>query len=193
MQNIAIERSITPDSILDFGSGYGRVSRFLPSFFTNSKIEVSEVKSQALDFQKRHFDFEGISHTQDVKSFPDKEFDLILALSVFTHLPQSSFENWLNKLVRLLKPGGALVFTFNNTLDPLHLTSSQMKEFAYTASSEDTAFPFLYDSIKENTDYGNTYVSHRFLDQLISKLGVDHKFLGKELVPSQEAIIVMKK
>lgn len=193
LHQIALNNKIEATEILDFGSGYGRVSRFLPSFFIDSKIEVSEVKTQALDFQKRHFGYNGIAHTQDVNSFPDKEFDLILALSVFTHLPQASFQNWLSKLISTLKHGGALVFTFNNSKDIQHAKLSGQKDFAYTESSEDSAFPFLYDSLQKTEDYGNTFVSRSFIENLLTGLDVKFQFLGNELVPSQEAIIVIKK
>lgn len=193
LQEISSNNNIAAKNILDFGSGYGRVSRFIPWFFNGCELEVSEVKAQSLDFQKRHFGFEGISHTQDSNSFPSKTYDLILALSVFTHLPKTTFGQWLNKLIASLNPGGGVVFTFNNTEDPMHVSASKKQDFAYQQSSEDTMFSFLYDSINDTGDYGNTYISHSFLEGLLSKHNVTYKFLGKTLVKSQEAIIVIKK
>ncbi len=43
--------------------------------------------------------------------WPDRSFDLVYSLSVFTHLTESVGLAWIEELTRVLKPGGHLVIT----------------------------------------------------------------------------------
>lgn len=190
LNEIAKRFNIKANTILDFGSGYGRVSRFLPQVFPNAEISISEVKGHSLKFQKEQFGFMGIEHTQDAESLGNSTFDLVLSLSVFTHLPQASFEAWLTKLINALNPNGALVFTFNNI--------STFKEqapdpnFHYLTLSEDSSFSFVSDSLSDTSEYGSTYVSYTYLEEFLANHKVSFTFLKHEYTPHQESIIVIK-
>ena len=192
LKKICDQEGFSPQKILDFGSGYGRVSRFLPSYFPTTEILISEVKEQALDFQKRHFGFTGSHHGQDSESLNAAGIDLIFALSVFTHLPKEAFKDWLQKLINILNPGGALIFTFNNGEDPKYQDWFGQEEFVYQLASEDSKFSFINDSLKDTQIYGNTFISRHFLEKLLAKKGLSHKFLAYELSPAQEAILIRK-
>jgi SAM-dependent methyltransferase len=52
-------------------------------------------------------------------AFRDGSFDLIYALSVFTHIPLELQQNWLDELRRILVPGGYLLCTVS---DQAHLS-----------------------------------------------------------------------
>jgi SAM-dependent methyltransferase len=43
--------------------------------------------------------------------YPDKYFDVVYCLSVFTHLNESMQDLWIEELSRILKPGGVLLLT----------------------------------------------------------------------------------
>ncbi len=187
---IATRFSIKTDSLLDFGSGYGRVSRFFPQVFPDTAITVSEVKGHSLKFQKEQFGFNGIEHTQEAESLGNSSYDLILSLSVFTHLPKTSFEAWLDKLINTLNPKGGLVFTFNNiTTFKEHAPNP---DFHYLTLSEDSSFSFVSDSLSDTSEYGSTYVSHRYLTDFLNNYDVKFTFLKHEYTPHQESIIVIK-
>src|SRR3546814_2338282 len=44
-------------------------------------------------------------------AFADESFDLVYALSVFTHIPLELQRDWLDELRRVLVPGGYLLCT----------------------------------------------------------------------------------
>lgn len=191
LQTIIEKYAVNSDHILDFGSGYGRVSRFLPQVFSSSKISVSEVKGHSLKFQHQHFGFNGIEHNQDPDSLGENTFDLILALSVFTHLPKKSFELWLKKLIRCLNSGGGLIFTFGH-ISQYKRTKPDTPDFHYSKLSEDSNFSFIMDSLNDTAEYGSTFVSHAYLKGLVSKEDVQFHFLKNELAPNQESLLLIK-
>jgi len=158
-------RQNMPKTILDFGSGYGRVSRFLPSVFTQAAITVSEVKNEALLFQQKQFGFETLFHKSNAHTFSTtQKFDLIFVGSVFTHLNKDDFEAWLQKLVAALAAGGMLCITTHNS------QSIQKKEpFLFVQNAEDFVLPAVLDGLRDKTQYGSTYVSDGYLQQLFSK------------------------
>jgi 2-polyprenyl-3-methyl-5-hydroxy-6-metoxy-1,4-benzoquinol methylase len=190
LKAIAERFGLPTHSLLDFGSGYGRVSRFFPQVFPKSQITVSEVKEHALKFQKEQFGFNTIPHTQDADSLASGQFDIILALSVFTHLPQASFEAWLTKLIQSLQPKGGLVFTFNHIRTYNKPVTNP--DFHYITLSEDSSFSFVSDSLSDTREYGSTFVSYSYLENFLKQFDVDYTFLKHEYTPHQESIIVIK-
>lgn len=184
------KHNISPKRILDFGSGYGRVSRFFPAVFPDAEVVVSEVKKPAMDFQEKTFGYHSIHHNQDAASFPEDKFDVILALSVFTHLPQQSFEAWMTKLVASLNPGGALVFTFFS--DDQYRHSSSSSGFTYVQQSEDILFSFIGDSLKKTSDYGETYISPAYLKNLLDSLNTTYTFLTSEEFGDHKGVLLKK-
>jgi SAM-dependent methyltransferase len=94
------------ESILDFGSGYGRVCRYLRAAFPEAAISVSDTHGEGARFCAESFgctDVEGVLQ-------PDN-YDLIWVGSVFTHLSEDEVSDLLFRLADALRQGGLLVFT----------------------------------------------------------------------------------
>jgi SAM-dependent methyltransferase len=101
-------------TVLDFGCGAGRTLRhFLP------EAETAEFWGCDIDGESVAWLDENLSPPLHVfengpeppLDLPSEKFDLIFAVSVFTHLVES-WSSWLLELRRVLKPGGTLVATF---------------------------------------------------------------------------------
>tara|TARA_R110002072_G_scaffold216105_10_gene373485 strand:+ start:683 stop:1567 length:885 start_codon:yes stop_codon:yes gene_type:complete len=174
-------------SVLDFGSGYGRVSRFLPFYFPDAKIHVSEIKPDALLFQKDEFGFGIVTHSHLAESFPEKSFDVIIAGSVFTHLPQDLFENWFRVLCRSISPKGMVMFSYNNIE---RIAKPHNPDIHYTSQSEDSFFR-VSDRLADDNTYGLTFVSQNYLSQLASKNGLEI-FFETEVQLAKQKIAVLK-
>ncbi len=195
LRQILDQRQLQPASLLDFGSGYGRMSRFLPGYFPESDITVSEVKPLALKFQQQHLGLKTLSHGPSPADFPATKFDAIVALSVFTHLPQTLFEAWFATLVKALNPGGSLVLTYKDLEieQPQAVSQSGSSEdFLYLKKSEDALFPFVEDSNLDEQEYGVSFVRRSYLQQLAGAEGLSIEFLGDELARAQQAAILKK-
>jgi hypothetical protein len=92
----------------------------------------------------------------------------------------------------MLNPKGALIFTFNNGEDPKYRDWYAKQEFVFQLASEDSKFSFINDSLKDTQEYGNTFISHKFLERLLDSKGLSYEFLGYELSPAQEAVLIKK-
>ncbi len=100
--------------ILDFGCGAGRVVRHFAEDATSAEIWGCDIDPPSIDWAKEHlsppFQF-ALSQESPPLPFPDSHFDLIYAISVYTHLVDS-WSDWIVEMHRLLRPGGFLVFSF---------------------------------------------------------------------------------
>lgn len=101
----------TVDSVLDFGCGCGRVTRYWRDF--DGAVCGSDVSRKAIEWCRDNLDFAAFVHNglAPPLDLEDERFDLVYALSVFTHLTADLQLAWRDELRRVLKPGGRLLLT----------------------------------------------------------------------------------
>ena len=99
--------------VLDFGCGYGRLTRF----FLKDTTKIFGVDT-CEDFIKICRDGFDMTPCQFIHNTPfppldieDSSVDVITAYSVFTHLSEEAVNSWLDEFHRILKPGGVFIFT----------------------------------------------------------------------------------
>lgn len=94
---------------LDFGCGSGRVARHLGAIDAITLTGV-DVDRRAVSWCMQHLrgDFRVIAPDPPLP-FADGSFDVICAVSVFTHLDEAAQLRWLAELRRVLREGGMLV------------------------------------------------------------------------------------
>jgi SAM-dependent methyltransferase len=101
--------------ILDFASGYGRVTRFIVRDIPAERVWISDIYADGVRFQQERFGVHGIVSAVDPSELSCGErFDTILVSSLFSHLPDETFLAWLRRLWSLLAPGGVLVFSVHD-------------------------------------------------------------------------------
>jgi hypothetical protein len=101
-----------PRLVLDFASGYGRVSRFLPAMVAEDSIWVADILEPAVVFQTKQFGFNGfVSSSVPEELTVTERFDAIFVWSLFTHLPGATFTRWLRALFAQFTSRGVLFFT----------------------------------------------------------------------------------
>lgn len=131
---LAAHAGLTPDArVLDVGCGIGRVARALAArlgpqgAYAGFDVSASAVAWCARRYARRHPRF-GFTHldvrnalynpdgavaARDVRfPYPDGDFDVAVAASVFTHLPADEADRYLAEAGRVLRPGGRLLATF---------------------------------------------------------------------------------
>ena len=117
------------DSVLDFGCGCGRVTRYWSDFA--GSVGGSDVSAKAVDWCRANLpfaDFEQNSLAPPL-AFDDERFDLVYALSVFTHLTAELQLAWRDELRRVLRPGGRLLLTTHGRSYAPRLDSRERDRF----------------------------------------------------------------
>lgn len=100
-------------SILDFGCGCGRVTLWIAQqMAAGSELHGTDTDAEAIAWCRDHLPGRfGVNAPLPPLEYGDSAFDLIYAVSVFTHLDEERQFEWLRELRRVLKPGGTLLFT----------------------------------------------------------------------------------
>ena len=179
-------------AVLDFGAGYGRVSRFLPSYFgSKSSYYASEIKEEAMRFHESSLGYKGIVHGPHAASFKtDQKFDLIFVGSVFTHLPKKMTEDWLTSLSNALNKGGLLIFTTHNIKT---YGFSEKGDFYFAPESEDSSFSTIEDSLEDQSEYGTSYISDELIKTWMTERNLNFEIRSQAFGGTQDLIISSSK
>ena len=79
-------------AFLEFACGHGRLTRFLVQEMPASRIFVSDIYQDAVEFQKEQFGVNGKVSVSEPEKYPlDQTYDCILVASLFSHLPPRTF------------------------------------------------------------------------------------------------------
>ena len=105
---------------LDFGCGAGRVARHVRASPEVAELHGVDVDREAVTWLAARARGAGAGEFTAIPRhpptlLPDSFFDVVYAVSVFTHFDERLEGEWLDELVRVLAPGGLLVAT---TLSP---------------------------------------------------------------------------
>lgn len=98
------------ERVLDFGCGCGRIAQSLRLLgYDDDRLELHgcDINDHAVEWANAN-----LAGTFRVNGFrpplpyPDAFFDVVLAVSVFTHLDEAGQDAWLEEIRRVLKPNG---------------------------------------------------------------------------------------
>jgi SAM-dependent methyltransferase len=105
-------------SVLEFGCGSGRVIRHF-RYIDGLRLAGTDANSKPIEWDRKNLPGIDFNHNalQPPLAYLDQSFDLIYALSVFTHIPLEWQRPWLDELRRLLRPGGYLLCTVHGDSD----------------------------------------------------------------------------
>lgn len=155
-----------PHSMLEFASGYGCVTRHLPKILPDVSIVASDIHPQANEFIRQKIGVNSIQSKSVPEEFPKAgPYDVVFALSFFSHMPKKTWTRWLKLLSDRLNINGHLIFTTHGLMTVRHLmTNLRFDEdgfFFQEASEHD-------DLIK--AEYGTTVTTPSFVHRAVELL-----------------------
>lgn len=175
-------------SFLEFASGFGRFTRHLAKRLPAGALCVSDIVPAAMEFLPQQFPVQAVAstHLPEALQLP-RQFEVVFVLSLFSHLPASTWSRWLTRLWQATAPGGLLVFSTHgkSCVDRAQLTLGQ-DGFAFFGGSESTA---LDDAL-----YGVTYTSEEFVREAVQAHapGAVHTFVADHFWSQQDAHILRR-
>ena len=109
-----IQCNLPPDAnFLDFGSGWGRITRTYLRDFDLKRIfgfEPNLTYCANARMLNPYICFMNGDYLPD-GTLPDKRFNVVVGWSVFSHLPPRSATEWLKEMARITLPAGHIVMT----------------------------------------------------------------------------------
>ncbi|HEX3886257.1 MAG TPA: class I SAM-dependent methyltransferase [Phenylobacterium sp.] len=150
-------------SVMDFASGYGRLTRILEQKLEPRQIWVSDIYQDAMAYQGRAFGVNTVNSTPDPAAYMHAGLhDIVFVGSLFSHLPIPLFHAWLERLYRLVAPGGVLAFSVH---DEGYLAPAEPRDpsgLSYFRMSESGTL--------DADIYGMSYVTEAFVGGAIARL-----------------------
>lgn len=109
------------DRILEIGCGYGWISEELWASARIDWVGVDRSDEMVQRLRASHPEHAEAAFSADACRLPfaDAKFDKVLCTGVLMHI--SSYATAIRELVRVLRPGGVLLCSFNNALSPWSL------------------------------------------------------------------------
>jgi hypothetical protein len=159
--------------LLDFASGHGRLTRFLIPWISPSRIWVSDTKKDAVEFQKSNFGVNGfLSSFNPAEVKNPVPFDFIFVASLFSHLNQALFLEWLKTLLGFLNTNGVLCIS---VVDNSLYNPDKQIDFKYVEYPDHVLQEEMYEveessSVKAKDLYGVTYVGESWLKAVLNEM-----------------------
>ena len=176
-------------SVLEFASGHGRFTRHLVKALGAERVVANDVVVDSGEFARKTFGVEGfVSPSVPEQVQWNQQHDLVFVLSLFTHLPASTWSRWLRRIFDMVAPGGVLVFTTHGA-EAVRKQNVTLDENGYffVASSESNAI--------DGQEYGTTFTSEAFVRARIAETLPEARLLKvaeRQFWHHQDAIVIEK-
>lgn len=179
------DRSILPNwNILDFGSCWGRISRFFLRDISLGNLHGIDVDQGFVNTCRSLFKSDNFAVCSPLPpcDFANSSMNLIAAYSVFSHLSEVAFKAWMFEFHRILKSDGVVAFTTRNESFFDYCANLQSRVGSLTGYSK--ALANMIPNIQEAKQ---KYLSGEFVfvtSQGVSGGGaMNEKFYGEAFVP----------
>lgn len=160
---------LDPATVLEFASGYGRVARYARQVLPETKWTSSDVHQKAVDFIAERIGLESfISPGKPDGWTLDRKFNVVLALSFFSHMPDALFGRWLERVFSAVEPGGLLIFTTHGGI-----TMKNFRAAGLDAKFDKAGYYWNFGTDQrdiDTNDYGTSAVTLAYVQRALMAL-----------------------
>jgi SAM-dependent methyltransferase len=177
-----------PATIMDFPTGYGRVTRFLRAGFPSATVLGSDLRSGAVAFCGREFGIRGFaSHTDFSRITAPPSIDIIWCGSLLTHIDREAATRLLRFFYQSLRPGGLCLVSAHGkrTIDSLQCGESQYRLTAAGAAEVLRGYRecgYGFSSYPGRSGYGISLTEPECLSRIAKEAGdwdlLEHRPMG---------------
>jgi SAM-dependent methyltransferase len=198
LSNLLVEYSRsweTSARILDWGCGCGRLFRYLPQGVL-PRLVGADIDSDNIEWCRANFpgaEFH-VAPLLPPTLLPENEFDVIVGISVLTHLQEPIEHAWLQELSRIARPGALLLLTIHGPAAGAraNLSEEQYREwidrgFVNLGLSED-----LGSAVPDSTYYVVTLHTHEYVRREWGRY-FEIVEIRESLVANHQDMVVMRK
>jgi SAM-dependent methyltransferase len=186
------------NNVLEFGCGCGRVLRFLYDLPERCHISGTDIDREAIEWCRSNlprFSF-AVNNPFPPLPYPTGSFDLVYAISVFTHLDEDYQFAWLTELKRVLKPGRILIATTHGAfarewdsrkglLSLVELETLQRKGFLFSTVRKGL---FKLDGLPDF--YQRAYHTKQYVTETWTKFFTIRRYVERGMRDSQDLVLL---
>ncbi len=125
-------RKLENINFLDWGCGPARITRHLPKILdANSRVFGTDYNPTTIDWCIKNIEKVQFSLNQITPplQYVAEQFDVVLGISIFTHLSAEKHDEWVKELHRIAKPNGVLMLTTHGVAYQIKLTDPEKNTF----------------------------------------------------------------
>lgn len=176
------------ESVLDFGSGPGRVARFLDCLSEGVNVYGCDIDSGAIRWAQNALpETYFVSNDRPPLPIDVEQFGGIVVLSVFTHLPEDMQFEWLEELAKRLKPGGLMMATIHGPSYYRFIPEADREVFQRDG--------FVHSNLGKTPDLPDYYLSTFHSYEYVEKNWTEHfklrRILAQEL--NEQDVVILEK
>jgi SAM-dependent methyltransferase len=118
-------------TVLDFGCGCGRIIRHWKPIAASTRLHGADYNAGMIAWCTQNLPFAQyqVNDFLPPLKYPDRSFDLVYAVSVFTHLSEAAQSAWIHELARVIRPAGYLLITVHGESFAEALTPAERARF----------------------------------------------------------------
>ncbi|MBX9702063.1 MAG: class I SAM-dependent methyltransferase [Acetobacteraceae bacterium] len=187
-------------SVLDFGAGAGRVTRWLRAQWPMARLAATDLRGADLEFCAAEFGCDTwLSGTDIATLAAPRRYDVIWAGSVLTHLAAPVAEALLAKLLSWTRPGGIVVASLHGRRVAARGAAHEfyglgVARWAALHAEHAAGAPYAYADYPETPGYGISLTHPAWAAGLTERLeGARLVLLGERLWDDHHDVVALRR
>lgn len=166
-------------SVIDFGCGYGRFTRWLPTVLPPRKITACDIEKEAVMWCAKEFGVRPLLADRNVLGTKFETYDLLIALSVATHMSPRRIESLFQTLSGIIRSNGMVILTAHGISSAR--TANRMRDYInpnrVLGSLQTMGHAFIPYPHYTDREIGDTFLTKHFVVSKMASLAPDFELL----------------